>query len=356
VNDGHRIEHGVEFDSKNREVAYWVTQDDGDSKRLAAYGRRTGRRMAYLYRGTDNKIDAVRGTPLLAIILQSMKELDRYRDSALRKAVVNSMLALFIKKGEDKIGSLPLQGGAARVGVDSVSTRSDATSREFVFQELFPGMAMQELQQGEEPVGFQSNIEVDFGRFEEAIIAAVAWANEIPPEILRLSFSSNYSASQAAINEFKMFLNKKRALVGANLCQPVYQEWLIASAINRKISGRQLLDAWRDPRKYDIFGAYMVVDWVGAIKPSADLVKTAKGYAALLKEGLIDRDRATRETTGMKFSKVVRNLENNNRALAAALEPLLEVTEKAKGAPEAVAAAVEDIVAQHLEGLNNVDS
>jgi capsid protein len=80
----HTIEHGVELDAKKRQVAYWVDQADGTSKRVRRIGSRSGRRVAWLVYGTERRMDDVRGEPLLALVLQSLKEIDRYRDSALR--------------------------------------------------------------------------------------------------------------------------------------------------------------------------------------------------------------------------------------------------------------------------------
>ena len=105
---GHVIRHGVELDTVGRVAAHWIKQDDGTFKRMPAFGEKSGRRISWLVYGTDKRLDDVRGQPLLSIVLQSLKEIDRYRDSAQRKAVINSVLAMFIKKGQDKAGTLPV--------------------------------------------------------------------------------------------------------------------------------------------------------------------------------------------------------------------------------------------------------
>lgn len=324
VRAGHRVTHGVEIDPQGRHVAFWVTQADGTSLRVPAYGERSGRRLAWLVYGTDRRLDDVRGKPILSLILQSLREIDRYRDSAQRKAVLNSMLAMFVSKSEERAGTRPLTAGAVRR--DSVVANDGSAGqspRRFAVAEHIPGLVLDELQVGEEPKAFPSNgTDERFGVFEESIIQAVAWANEIPPEILRLSFSSNYSASQAAINEFKMYLNKVRTSFGNAFCQPIYVEWLVAAALARKINAPGLLEAWRSSRLYDEFGAWSAADWSGHIKPAVDMSKLVRGYDALIASGLITRDRAARELTGMKFSKIAKQLNRENEALAIALEPL----------------------------------
>jgi capsid protein len=329
----NKICHGVELDAQGRQVAYWVTQEDGTSQRLPAYGEKSGRRLAWLVYGTDRRHDDVRGKPLLALVIQSLKEIDRFRDATQRKAVLNSMLAMFVKKTADKPGTQPLTGGAIRRGVE---TTVDTTGRprRFAVAEGIPGLVIDELQVGEEPAAFPQNGATEgYGEFEEAIIQAVAWANEIPPEILRLTFSSNYSASKAANNEFDMYVTKVRTQFGDEFCRPIYVEWVIASTLAQVIKAAGLVEAWRDSKRFVEFGAWTACDWSGQIKPSIDLSKMVTAYEGLINLGLITRDRAARELTGMKFSRVIRQLERENVAVAKANEPIKQLEAPASAAP-----------------------
>lgn len=355
---GHVIRHGVEFDATGRVAAHWVKQDDGSSKRIPAYGEKSGRRISWLVFGTDKRLDDVRGQPLLSLVLQSLKEIDRYRDSAQRKAVINSVLAMFIEKTEDKAGTLPVTGGAVRRD-KATTTDSDGKKRSFNIANQIPGLVMEELQTGEKPVGFHSQgTDVNFGTFEEAIIQAVAWANEIPPEILRLAFSNNYSASQAAINEFKIYLNKVWADWGETFCSPIYIEWLLSETLLQKISAPSLLESWRNPQKYDVFGTWVSVDWYGSIKPSTDMLKQAKGSKLLVAEGWSTNAREARITTGTKFSKNIKRLKRENEQKVEAARPLAEfrkefgddVAQEAISALEEASEAVVQLVEEGAAG------
>lgn len=340
---GHKITHGVETDAANRIVAHWILQEDGSSKRLPAFGEKTGRRISWLVYGCDKRLDEVRGTPLLSLILQSLKEVDRYRDAVQRKAVINSVLAMFIKKTSDKMGTLPVTGGAVRRDQITV-TDDDGAQRQFNIAGQIPGLVMEELQTGEEPVGFRSQgTEESFGVFESAVMQAVAWANEVPPEILTLAFSNNYSASQAAINEFKIYLNKIWSDWGETFCTPIYVEWLLTEVLSGKITAPGLLQAWRNPAEYDIFGAWVCTDWYGSIKPSTDMLKQAKGSKMLVTEGWSTNARESRITTGTKFSKNIKRLARENELKAKALRPLFELQAEFGIEPTAIAlGALED--------------
>ncbi len=321
---GHKIRHGVELDSVGRVVAHWIKQDDGGSKRIPAVGEKSGRKISWLVYGTDKRLDDLRGQPLLAIVMQSLKEIDRYRDSVQRKAVINSIMAMFIEKGEDKMGTLPVTGGAVRRD-QAVTTDSDGGTRKFNMASQIPGLVMEELQTGEKPVlmGGQGT-DVNFGTFEEAIIQAVAWTLEIPPEVLRLSFSNNYSASQAAINEFKIAINRTWGDFGETFCTPIYIEWLLSETLLQKIIAPGLLQSWRNPNEYDIFGAWTATDWYGSIKPSTDMLKQAKGSKILVEEGWSTNAREARITTGTKFTKNIKRLKRENELKVEAARPIAE--------------------------------
>jgi lambda family phage portal protein len=332
---GNEIVHGVELDPQKRQVAYWVQQEDGTSKRLPAYGERSGRRIAWLLYGTDKRLDEVRGQPLLAVVLYSLKEIGRYRDSVQRKASLNAMVAMFMKKTEDKPGTRSYSG-AGLVAKGSLATATDAP-RNYKMSRQIPGVVLEELQHGEEPVAFPSHgTDEKFGDFESAIVGSIAWALEIPAEILELRFSNNYSASQAAINEFKIYLNRVRHQFGEDFCHRVYVEWLLAEVLQGKIEAAGLLEAWRDPNKADTFGAWTLADWCGHIKPSTDTLKQARGYKMMLDMGLITRDRAAREMSGTKYSKNVKRLKIENEQLVDALLPLqeLNITDDGDGPPD----------------------
>ena len=325
---GSTVTHGVEQDKRGRQVAYWVIQDDGQFKRIPAIGEKSGRRIAWLVYGTDKRSEDVRGTPLLGLVIQCLKEIDRYRDATLRKAVINSMIAMWIEKSEDTLGTRPLTGGATKRGVET-TIANDGTPRQFKTAEMIPGAVFDELAHGEKVHAHQTNDTVEsFGDFEEAMVATIAWCFEIPPEILTLSFSSNYSASQAAISEFKLYLNPTRERFGDEFCGPIYEDWLIAEVIKTRITADGLVDAFQSPVKDDIYGAWISNEWQGQIKPSLDPVKTTNAYILQTENGLVTHSQASREINGTKFSKNIQKLKRENEQLADAMAPLIAAKEK----------------------------
>jgi lambda family phage portal protein len=324
---GNKIIHGVEIDKNGRHVAFFknvIKDKKPASVRIPARGPKSGRKIAWLLYGSKRLLDDVRGIPLLGMVAQSLNEIDKYRDSEQRAAVVNSMLAMFVKKTTDKPGTRALQGGAKRRDTAEVA-QGDGTSKEYSVDKWLPGMAIDELQVGEEPVSFDTRRpNTGFNVFEQAIISAVAWTNEIPPEVLKLEFQSNFSSSRQANSEFKMFLDKDRFLFSSSFCKPRYENWLISMTLTGRIKAPGLLEAWRDPAKFDTFGAWTDSDWNGAIKPHVDPLKETNAYKIKDEQGYSTKARSTRELTGMKYSRNVKQLKKENQQLADAHQPLID--------------------------------
>jgi lambda family phage portal protein len=352
--NGNMIRYGVELDRDGRHVAYHIQQDNEVFERLPATGARTGRPIAWLVYGTDRRFGDVRGEPLISIIMQSLREIDRYRDAAQRKAVINSMLAMYIMKNADKMGTKPLTNAGIRR--DSVDVSDPQGERSLNFNSFLPGITLDELQVGEEPKAFgPDGTDINFPNFEAAIIQAIAWACEMPPEILTLQFSNNYSASQAAINEFKIYLNSARNHFSGQYCTPRYHEWLYNELVARRINAPGLLQAWDDPRQYQFVGAWRCSDWTGAIKPSTDIVKQTKGYSEQLDRGLITHEKAAKELNGSSFRDNVRRLARESQQLADAIRPLVELQQPPQQngteapTPNAIGELVADAVSSFME-------
>lgn len=324
---GSEIIDGVELDRRGRQLAYWISYRDKKNniveKRIPAMGEKSGRRIAWLYYGTQRRIDEVRGVPLLACILQMLKEIDRYRDAELRAAVVNGMLATFIKKTKPGISTKPISGGAIRK-TDVTVTDSDNTSRDIRFADGIPGLVSEIMEVGEEPVSFNTQRpNTNFNNFEEAIVNAIAWSNEIPPEIMRLMFNNNFSASRQASNEFKIYLAKARPAHAEQFNQIVYQEVLVSMVLNKIVDAPGLLEAWRN-NDFLVLGAWIMADWPGIVRPSVDLTKDVRAYSDMLNDGLVTRDRATRDLVGMSYSAVIKRLKKENEIYIDAIQPLID--------------------------------
>ena len=307
--DGHYVDHGVEFDKDHREVAYHVLKSDGEYSRFPCVGARSGRVVANLYRPGKRLMGQVRGMPLIGNVLQSLREIDRYRDSTQRKALVASFLALAVEREGDAIETKPLAMAASRT-TEATSTdgKQKVTMRDFG-----PGMVVEGLAAGEKikQMGSQGT-DLSFGDFEAAIVNSVAWSKGMPPEILKMAFGSNYAASKQATAEFNMFLDTERANTTTTNDKPLYEQWLQSEVIKGNVKAAGLVESIGDPNKYAITSAWMQSEWSGSVKLNADFVKEVQGWKLAIEESLATHEMASKALFGRKNNLIMETLKHEN--------------------------------------------
>jgi capsid protein len=277
IRKGNTITHGVERDTQGRHVAYWVEEfkDDNYSfTRIPVMGEKSGRQISWMVYGGNKLLNDVRGTPLLANILYMLKDLDRYRDAELRAAVVSSIIPLFIEKAPRTEGGGNVISQRARDKIKAGNSEQPAKRISQV--EGVPGTVIDNLAPGETIKSFQLNHpNINFKQFEDAIVSAICWANEIPPEIVTLKFTSSYSASRQANNEFEIYLKYRAFKNAKDFCQLIYNEYIIQSVLLGElvIPGFQEIifntTAWR------MRGAWLKCEWTAISRPSVDINKEA---------------------------------------------------------------------------------
>jgi capsid protein len=323
---GNTILHGVERDPQGRHAAYWVEEyKDGDFKytRIPVYGEKSGRQISWMVYAGEKLLNNVRGTPLLANILYMLKDLDRYRDAELRAAVINAMLPLFIKRElGSKAQRSPLDGHRTKAAKQSADATPPADApRDRIAMD--PGMVMDNLSPGEEPKSFDtSRPNVNYGKFEDIVISAIAWTLEIPPSTVKLHYTSSYSAAKQENNELDVYLKYRVFKNAKDFCQIIYQEFIIQSVLlgDLSISGFQAIAL--SPKSWKLRDAWLRTEWSGLTRPSVDIQREAGALIKVLGTGNITNDYISRRFSGVSYQanqyklarerRLAKAMRNNN--------------------------------------------
>lgn len=303
----NKIVGGVEVDQSGEVIAYHIADHhplsyaytDIKWQRVEAFGKVTGRRNV-LHLMNRERIGQRRGVPLLAPVIESLKQLGRYTDAELVAAVVSGMFTVFIEKeensGEDAIGSIIPE----EVQVDA----ADETTIE-----LAPG-AVFDLNAGEKAHDMNpGRPNANFGGFVEAICQQIGAALEIPYELLIKRFNSSYTASKGALEEAWKMFNMYRDWLATDFCQPIYEEWLAEAVAKGRIKAPGF---FTDPA---IKKAYCGAKWNGPAKGMLDPVKEANAAKQRVEAGFSTRSDETMQMTGTSYYNNIEQLKHEEKEL-----------------------------------------
>lgn len=283
---------GVELGSFGEVVGYHICNmhplSSGSGKkewvRVEKFGKESGRQNI-LHLMESERPDQRRGVPLLAPVIESLKQLDRYSEAELTAALVSSLMTVFIETTEDNDGTGPVIGeGIAEA--DQVDQADDTTV------ELAAGSVIA-LEPGEKAnTSNPARNNTSFDPFVTAIMRQMGAALEIPYEVLVKHFTSSYSASRAALLEAWKMFKMRRTFMAKRFCQPIFEEWLTEAILIGRIHAPGFLE---DPltRK-----AYSQAEWNGPSQGQLDPLKEVNAAIKRVESGFSTRAKETVELTG----------------------------------------------------------
>lgn len=289
---------GVEIGQYGEALAYWVAKYNPNAfprltvpiqnewKRVHAFGAKTGRRNVLHIMSDVERPAQRRGVPMLAPVIESLKQLGRYSDAELMAAVISAMFTVFVKSNSPQT---PL----GQMFDPSMMVDKDPNA-----YELGNG-AIVSLEEGEEiQIANPGRPNTAFDGFVAAMCRQIGTALEIPYEVLLKIFQSSYSASRAALLEFWKMIRMRREWLTGSFCQPVYEEWLAEAVLKGRVEAPGFFD---DPA---IKAAWCRADWYGDCQGQLDPLKEANAAKVRVEEGFSTREREAAELTGLKFEEI----------------------------------------------------
>lgn len=298
-----KIQAGVEVDKDGMISAYWFSDHHPGAatvainkwRRVRAVGSKSGRRNV-LHLMEAERPEQRRGVPILAPIIESLKQLDRYTDAELMAAVISGMFTVFIEsenEGQDEFGLPPIGAPLENATGEPIPANSD---------ELRLGNgAVQFLNPGEKVnVANPGRPNSEFDPFVTAILRQVGASLEIPYELLLKHFTASYSASRAALLEAWKMFRMRRAWMAAKFCQPIYEDWFVEAVTKGRIDAPGIFD---DPI---LFKAYTKAEWHGPSQGQLDPVKEVNAAILRVENGFSTRQRESAELTGSEYESNIR--------------------------------------------------
>jgi lambda family phage portal protein len=183
--------------------------------RVGVRGDSTGRRNV-LHMFKPLRPGQVRGVPMIAPILEPLKQLSRWTDAELNAAVVSSMFSVFIKMDPDAFEDM-FDDKSKESIIDKASAWSGQMESGQAIN-LLPGESVETSSPGRPNPAFDP--------FWAAIVRQIGMALEMPVEVLTMHFQSSYSAARAALLMAWKAFRSRRDMLATYLCQPVFELWL----------------------------------------------------------------------------------------------------------------------------------
>ena len=290
LQDNRNISEGVE--TKDGEIAaYYVFNKhpnsydyDSSYKKVQAFGQMSGRRNI-LHLMESERPDQTRGIPILAPVIESLRQLGNYTKAELTAAVVSGMFTVFISQETPELGLG--EGIPEDEQIDADNPHS---------YELGYGSIVN-LGIGEKPhTSAPGRPNVAFDSFVNAIMRRVGASLELPYELLIKHFSASYSASRAALLEAWKMFRMRRKWFANDFCQPIYEEWLTEAVAKGRIYAPGFFD---DPI---IKAAYCKAEWHGPSQGQIDPLREVVAAIRRIDAEISTREREAAEMTGTDYN------------------------------------------------------
>ena len=304
LNSNNRIVNGIEVDKDGAVVAMWVSNRIGNEpttitpeltwQRVRWYGWRTGCRNV-LHICHDTRPDQFRGVPLLAPVIETLKQISRYGDAELSSAIVKSFFSVFFVQ--------PLQGNYDLNEMLGVEEREDGKPVVDVSEYKLGVATMAALPRGVDVKAIDAvNAQSTFEPFMSAFLKQVGAAINIPYEVLMKNFTASYSASRAALLQAADEFRQRKAWFIQDFCAPVYEQFLAEAVALGRIDAPGFFD---DPIKR---AAWSQADWRNEASHYLDPTKETQAAIMRLNAGLSTYAAEVAEATGQDFYDVSETL------------------------------------------------
>ena len=292
---------GIEIDKWGAPIAYHISDGYPQDfigqikyKRVLARGSSGKINVIHLY--NQDRPGQKRGLPYLSPVIDILKNLTRYSESVLQRAIIQSYLTVFVRSETGELPDTPF------LTDDQKLTDTEKT----VNMELGPG-AVVPLMPGESietvnPIGPDNK----YDEFYMTNLKLIGMALEIPMEVMIKHFQSSYSAARAAFLDFWRTVKTRRSWLSRKFCQVIYEEFLIEAILKGRLIAPGFFD---DPIYRD---AWSKAQWNGPSPGQIDPIKEVEAYILQRDNGFITNQDASAQINGSDWESNIRALKTEN--------------------------------------------
>lgn len=220
-----------------------------------------------------------RGVPILAPVIEPIKQFTTYTTAELQAAVTSGLFSVFVKMDPTAFENL-FDDEAQNLIVDKSSKWSgEIESGKAV--NLLPGESIESSNPGRP--------NAQFDPFTTSCLRQIGMAIGIPFEVLVMHYQSSYSAARGALLMAWRFFMGWRDWLATNLCQPVYELWLAEEVAEGRIAAPGFFA--NEIARAAWCGAQWVGDGPGSIDPGKEVAaardRVALGISTLQAESIL---------------------------------------------------------------------
>lgn len=337
ASESARFRGGIEMDAEGAAIAYHFRQGHPSSPYYDARSsdhRRLRRetewgRPVVLHFFDKMRDGQTRGVSRLAPIIEKLRMESQYSLVELQAAILNAVLAAYIKTpmGGDALDELFGEGG------QSGAYTAYSADRAMYYQERdgihMGGARLTQLFPGDE-IGMVATARpaAQFAQFEGAVLRQIASGMGISYEQLASDWSqTNYSSARAALVEIWRGWTARRISFAQGFCQPFFMAWL-----EEEVDAGRIALPRGAPPFHENWSAYSRAKWIGPGKGFVDPVKEAQAAAMRVALGLSTLEDEAAELTGSDWIENLAQIEREIAVMpAGVLHPIQESFAKLLG-------------------------
>ena len=300
----HRVVRGIEVDRAGSLVAIHVAnkcfdepnllQPNIEWQRVLWYGSLSGA-PNILHVCRDQSPDQFCGVPVIAPVIESLKQLSRYSDAELSASIIRSFFAIFFinQKKDWSLNEV--------TGEDIEDPAKDFKLGSPSVTNLPPFTDVKSID--------SANSQSTFGDYTNAFIKAICAAVGLPAEVVMKNFNASYSASRAALLQAEDEFKQRRAAFVQDFCRPIFEMFLTEAIALGRIEAEGFFD---NPLRRQ---AWLAADWFATTTKAIDPLKEASAQAKRLESGLSTYHKEIAESVGLDFDDVIETLAQERRLL-----------------------------------------